>query len=53
MNTHLQGHVAVITGACSGLGLAIAGKLSTLGATLVMVDRNKAEIEKTQLLINR
>lgn len=42
----------MITGACSGLGLAIAGKLSLLGATLVMLDRNTEEIEKTRLLID-
>ena len=52
MNNDLQGQVAIITGACSGLGLAIAGKLSALGATLVLLDKNKEQIEKIKLLNN-
>ena len=50
MNTDLQGQVAIITGACSGLGLAISKKLSMLGAKVVMLDRNQEEIERIKLL---
>lgn len=52
MSNDLQDQVAIITGACSGLGLAIAEKLASLGATLVMLDKNKEGIEKTRLLNN-
>jgi len=40
------GSVAIITGAASGLGLAIAKKLSGLGVRLVLFDSNKNLLEK-------
>ena len=51
MNNDFNGQVALITGACSGLGLAISRKLFSLGATLVMLDKNAEEIHNTNLLI--
>jgi len=42
----LQGKVAVITGAASGIGLATAKLLMAEGATVVMVDRNKAALDE-------
>lgn len=40
MSESLQGKVAVITGAASGIGLATTEALIAQGATVVMVDRN-------------
>ena len=37
----LDGRVAVVTGAAGGLGVAIARHLSSLGATLVLMDRTR------------
>ena len=37
----LQGKVAVITGAASGIGLATAALFTELGATVIGVDANK------------
>jgi ribitol 2-dehydrogenase len=42
----LQGKVAVITGAASGIGLATTKALLGQGATVVMVDWNKEALEK-------
>ena len=42
-----NGQVAVITGAADGLGKAIAIKLGSLGAKLVMVDNNQTMLNKT------
>lgn len=42
----LDGKIAVITGAASGIGLATAKLLMEEGATVVMVDRNKASLDE-------
>ena len=51
MNRELKGQVAIVTGAASGLGLAIAVKLSSLGVRLALLDRNKDELDKTKSVI--
>lgn len=42
---HLDGQIAVITGAASGIGRAIAGRLSIEGATVVAVDLDGPAVE--------
>jgi len=44
MTTEFSGQVAVVTGAASGLGLAIATRLSERGARVAGLDLNAAEI---------
>lgn len=41
MAHHFEKQVAIITGAASGLGLAIARELSKYGVTLALLDKNK------------
>jgi 3-oxoacyl-[acyl-carrier protein] reductase len=43
----LAGQVAVITGAGRGIGAAIARKLSSLGATSVLLGRTQSSLEET------
>lgn len=45
MANELDGKIAVITGAASGIGLATARAMMDAGATVVMVDRNAAALE--------
>jgi NAD(P)-dependent dehydrogenase (short-subunit alcohol dehydrogenase family) len=45
--TNLHGRVAVVTGAGSGLGRAIAGGLAAEGAVLVALDRDGAAAKET------
>nr|WP_057927183.1 SDR family oxidoreductase [Burkholderia ambifaria] len=44
MANELDGKIAVITGAASGIGLASAEALMRAGATVVLVDRNEAAL---------
>ncbi|MCC6930830.1 MAG: SDR family oxidoreductase [Gemmatimonadaceae bacterium] len=46
MDLGLKHKVALVTGASSGLGLAIANELSQEGASVVMVARRKDELDK-------
>lgn len=46
MSVSLQGKIAVITGAASGIGLATTEKLLGAGATVVMVDRNEQALNE-------
>lgn len=43
----LSGHIALVTGSTSGLGLAIARGLGEAGATLVVNGRNNERLEET------
>lgn len=43
--TRLQGKIAILTGAASGIGLGTAELFAEHGARLVLVDRNCAELE--------
>ncbi len=45
MSKGFAGQVAVITGAASGLGLAIAKALSVNGVKLVLLDKNEASLD--------
>ncbi len=44
MSDKLEGKIAVVTGAASGIGLAATEKMLALGATVVLVDRNEAAL---------
>lgn len=51
MSTRFQDQVAIITGGAAGIGLAIAQRLATEGATVVLFDISAAAIEHaTQVL---
>lgn len=45
MADQFEGQVAVVTGAASGLGLAIAARLAVEGARVALLDRNAAALE--------
>jgi 2-hydroxycyclohexanecarboxyl-CoA dehydrogenase len=47
MNIDLTGHTAVVTGAASGIGRAIAAQLAASGATVALLDRDGAGAERT------
>ncbi len=46
MSVSLDGQIAVITGAASGIGLATTETLLRAGATVVMVDRNASALDE-------
>lgn len=46
MANELDGKIAAITGAASGIGLATAEALIEAGATVVLVDRNEAALQE-------
>ena len=52
-HTQMQGKVCLITGANSGIGKATALGLARMGATVVMVCRDRARGEEAQLAIER
>src|ERR1700759_5472196 len=45
MTTQLQGKIAVITGATTGIGLATAQAFAREGATVVITGRRQAELD--------
>ena len=47
----MQGQVALVTGAGRGIGAAIARKLATLGATVVLCGRTRSALEATAKVI--
>ncbi len=52
MKIEFKEQVGIITGAASGLGLAIAVKLSGKGVKIALLDKDKAGLEKTKTLIS-
>src|SRR5581483_6701555 len=47
----MQGKVCLVTGASGGIGKVTARELATMGATVVMICRNRAKGEATQVEI--
>ena len=47
-----QGRTAVITGAASGIGLAVAGALAARGLNLVLADRPGEALERAQAVVS-
>ncbi|RYE59589.1 MAG: SDR family NAD(P)-dependent oxidoreductase, partial [Hyphomicrobiales bacterium] len=45
MSSSLEGKIAVVTGAASGIGLATSKALLAEGATVVLVDRNAEALD--------
>ncbi|MEM6291450.1 MAG: bifunctional aldolase/short-chain dehydrogenase [Myxococcota bacterium] len=46
----MQGHVALVTGAASGIGMATAAAFARRGAALMLVDRDPAVLERAASL---
>ncbi len=51
MKTELQGQVAVVTGAARGIGAAIAEKLATMGAHIILTARDEAALNAVKTKI--
>ena len=52
-NDLFQGKVALVTGGGTGIGLAIATELASLGATVVIASRNKEKCEAAAAKVNQ
>jgi len=50
--THIDGRVAVVTGAASGIGRALAQNLSARGCPVAIVDKNEAGLDETAELLS-
>ena len=48
----LQGRVAIVTGAGQGMGLAVAERLASAGATIVLNDVNEEAVDRAVRLIS-
>src|SRR5438128_1150473 len=53
INTNMQGQICLVTGANSGIGKATAMGLARMGATVVMVCRDRTKGEQAQREIKR
>jgi NAD(P)-dependent dehydrogenase (short-subunit alcohol dehydrogenase family) len=47
---NMQGKVCLVTGCSAGIGKVTARELATMGATVVMVCRNRAKGEAAQAI---
>jgi 3-oxoacyl-[acyl-carrier protein] reductase len=52
MNVSLSGKVAVVCGSSQGIGLATAKELALLGATCILIARNKAALQEAVLYLD-
>src|SRR5207302_1085465 len=50
--TQIDGRVAVVTGAASGIGRALAQNLGARGCPLALIDRDEAGLEETANLVS-
>jgi NAD(P)-dependent dehydrogenase (short-subunit alcohol dehydrogenase family) len=48
MTEELKGQVAVVTGAARGIGEAISKQLASMGATIILVARDKARLDQVR-----
>ena len=52
-NYGIQGKLAIITGASSGIGFAIANSLASEGVNLLLISRNEGKLNEAAELINK